>query len=90
MYQETHYCFLQRRYVKLGQSLVVSLWVLLAKRQMNSQTITNASSAEEQVEQVASYEAPAIESVLTPESLEREVHYAGTLPTSGPTPPPAT
>ncbi len=23
------------------------------------------------------YEAPAIESVLTPESLEREVHYAG-------------
>lgn len=31
------------------------------------------------------YEAPAIESVLTPESLEREVHYAGVQPTSGAT-----
>lgn len=28
------------------------------------------------------YEAPAIESVLTPEALEREVHYAGTIPLS--------
>ncbi|BCM90433.1 hypothetical protein IAD21_02286 [Abditibacteriota bacterium] len=31
----------------------------------------------------AAYEAPAIESVLTPESLEREVHYAGLQNGSG-------
>ncbi|BCM90437.1 hypothetical protein IAD21_02290 [Abditibacteriota bacterium] len=30
------------------------------------------------------YEAPAIESVLTPESLEREVHYADLQANSGP------
>ncbi len=29
------------------------------------------------------YEAPAIESVMTPESLEREVHYAGAQAGSG-------
>lgn len=29
------------------------------------------------------YEAPAVESVLTPETLEREVHYAGVIPASG-------
>ncbi|BCM90436.1 hypothetical protein IAD21_02289 [Abditibacteriota bacterium] len=29
------------------------------------------------------YEAPAIETVLTPESLEREVHYAGFQSGSG-------
>ncbi|BCM90431.1 hypothetical protein IAD21_02284 [Abditibacteriota bacterium] len=32
--------------------------------------------------QATSYEAPAIESILTSESLEREVHYAGQLPVS--------
>ena len=30
-----------------------------------------------------SYEAPAIESVLTPADLEREVHYAGIVAVSG-------
>ncbi len=31
-----------------------------------------------------SYEAPAIESVLTPDELEREVFYAGNISVSGP------
>ena len=30
------------------------------------------------------YEAPAIESVITPEEMEREVHYAGNGQVSGP------
>jgi hypothetical protein len=30
------------------------------------------------------YEAPKIETVLTPEDLEREVHYAGVLRSAGP------
>ena len=27
----------------------------------------------------AEYEAPAVEEVITPETLEREAHYAGTI-----------
>ena len=34
----------------------------------------------------APYEAPAIESVITPEEMEREVHYAGNVSPSTPIP----
>ena len=34
--------------------------------------------------EVAPYEAPAIESVITPEEMEREVHYAGVTQISQP------
>lgn len=36
----------------------------------------------------AAYEAPAIESVMTPKELEREVFYAGLIVVSGQNPPP--
>ncbi len=56
---------------------------------MTSQNIQNLQSVEDQPQQGAAYEAPAIESMLTTESLEREVLYAGAPPVSGtPTPPP--
>lgn len=35
--------------------------------------------------EVVAYEAPAIESVITPEEMEREVHYAGNVQISQPT-----
>ena len=49
---------------------------------MNFQDIENTPQVEENAT-LATYEAPAIESVLTPEALEREVHYAGNVPVSG-------
>lgn len=38
-------------------------------------------SEEHKEVQAADYESPAIEEVITPETLEREAHYAGTPPT---------
>lgn len=38
-------------------------------------------SEENKEVQDAEYESPAIEEVITAESLEREAHYAGTPPT---------
>lgn len=49
---------------------------------MNFQDTENTPQVEEKATPVA-YEAPAIESILTPEALEREVHYAGNPPISG-------
>jgi hypothetical protein len=37
---------------------------------------------EREEERGASYEAPAIEEVVTPDSIEREAHYAGVVPPS--------
>ncbi|BCM90430.1 hypothetical protein IAD21_02283 [Abditibacteriota bacterium] len=50
---------------------------------MISQSIENPSPVTEESQKISGYEAPAIESVLTSESLEREVHYAGDGPISG-------
>lgn len=49
-------------------------------------TFQSAESALPIEDTTVPYEAPAIESVLTTESLEREVHYAGVPPTSSPKP----
>ncbi len=38
--------------------------------------------------EVTEYEAPAVESVITSEEMEREVHYAGTVGISNPAPVP--
>lgn len=46
-------------------------------------SLIEAQQVEKAPAQPVEYEAPIIESVLTPESLEREVHYAGIQPTSG-------
>lgn len=45
--------------------------------ELNSEATASVESTE------IVYEAPAIESVLTSETLEREVHYAGVQPVSG-------
>ena len=47
----------------------------------NIESGTSVLAADEHL--AADYEAPAIESVLTPEDLEREVHYAGLVAVSG-------
>ena len=39
----------------------------------------NASSGERRLSPVEPYEAPRIETVLTPDELEREVLYAGVV-----------
>ncbi len=36
-------------------------------------------SAENKEVKDVEYEAPAVEEVITPETLEREAHYAGTV-----------
>lgn len=41
----------------------------------------NANELDQLHEEI--YEAPAVESVMTSELLEREVHYAGVQPVSG-------
>ena len=41
------------------------------------------SILETKVEEAAQYEAPAIESVVLPEDIEREVAYAGIILISG-------
>ena len=40
---------------------------------------SNASSEERRLPPVEPYEAPRVETVLTPDELEREVIYAGLL-----------
>ncbi|BCM90435.1 hypothetical protein IAD21_02288 [Abditibacteriota bacterium] len=46
--------------------------------------LQDSPASDDSVASVASaYEAPVIESVLSPESLEREVHYAGAQVGSG-------
>ncbi|BCM90432.1 hypothetical protein IAD21_02285 [Abditibacteriota bacterium] len=46
-------------------------------------TLTELEKIETSTDQSVEYEAPAVESVLTPESLEREVQYAGVQAGSG-------
>ncbi len=52
--------------------------------QLEHSQIEQNSDAPASEAQVAAYEAPAVETVLTNDSLEREVHYAGAQAGSGP------